>query len=128
MDHCKEIEALRKARYKTTEQAEQAIPQWLKEAATKQPQGHTEKLLRETRYKCKPALLYQAGWIIYEYVIRTRSVEVRDNHWEDYVEVWVGTDYVFSYGYRDGVQDAIDKGSIALAPQLQEEMQQVSAQ
>lgn len=128
MDHCKELKALREERYKTTQEAERAIPQWLKDAATKQPQGHTEKLLNETRYKCKPALLYQAGWIVYEYVIRTRSEEVRENRWEDYVEVWVGTDHVFSYRYREGVEDAISKGQLALAPQAQEEMTQLTNQ
>lgn len=128
MDHCKELKTLREERYKTTQEAERAIPQWLKDAATKQPQSHTEKLLNETRYKCKPALLYQAGWIVYEYVIRTRSEEVRENRWVDYVEVWVGTDHVFSYRYREGVEDALNKGMLTLAPQAQEEMAQLTNQ
>lgn len=121
MDHTTELQALRKARFTSTEAAEQAIPAWLKSAATFQPNS-TDLLMRERRYRCKPALLFQAGWIIHEYIIRTRSEEVRRDKWHDYVEVYVSTDYALSYTYRDGIIDAVEHGRIALAPQAQEEI------
>lgn len=119
MDHKDELKALTERRFGSHAEAKAAIPSWL--TATFHPNS-TDVMMREERFTCKPAILYQAGWIIYGYTIRTRSEEVRRDVWRDHTEVYVSRDYVFSYTFKDGIRDALDKGQIALAPQAQEEM------
>ena len=121
MSHAHEIKALRERRFTSTEQAQAAIPAWLKDRSTHKPSS-MDNLMRETRYVCKPAILFNAGWVVCDYVIRTRSEEYQRDKWRDYVEVWVGTDYAMSYTWADAIRAEVAAGNIQLAPELQQEL------
>lgn len=121
MDNHAQVKALRTARFASTQEAHAAIPQWLKDGSTHAP-GSMDLMMREERHRCKPAILFSAGMIAYEYIIRTRSEEQPNGRWIDYVEVYVSQDYVLSYTFKDGIVDALERGTIALSPDTQQEL------
>ena len=121
MDHNKELKAWRERRYASHDEARRATPAWLSAGSTRRPLG-TDAMMREEQYVCKPAILYQAGWTVGGYTIRTRSEEVRRDVWQDFVEVYVSMDYAMSYTWKDAIRAEVEAGNIALAPPVADEI------